>query len=381
VDRLTRPGDLDDADLVGVAAAAAAAVGADGALLFLAEPDGSGLRAQVSDTGPVTRTLVLPSGTGVVGRVAEDRVAAVLVDDSPRNATHRSLLGLGPGQTVSRACLPVLGPSRSCLGVLAVHAQATRDFSPAALTTLEPLVSLLGVRLAAQGAAGQLAAQRAAWEELAAAAVAAQEAERRRVAAELHDGVTQTVASLAFHLSAAAVALEGAGQPFAAEQLRTARELADLALSEARAAMTGLRAPVLDDLGLAAGLESLARSIGELPVSVEVDPVDLADHVATALYRIAQEALHNAVRHAGATQVTLRLVDTGDVVVLTVSDDGVGFSPQRPSAPPPPGSRLGLAGMAERAGLAGGWFDVRASPGSGTVVRAVVPARRGKEAP
>jgi two-component system NarL family sensor kinase len=219
--------------------------------------------------------------------------------------------------------------------------------------------------------------------------VSAQEAERRRVAADLHDGVTQAIASLAFHLSAAEVALAESGPSFALEQVQAARGLADLAFTEARSAISGLRSPVLDDLGLAAGLESLARSVPQLSVRVEATDVELPEHVATALYRIAQESIQNAVKHSGAAHVFVRLdrVDAG--VLLIVGDDGHGFDvgqravdqrgvdhrgvDQRGVDPLPIQPRYGLVGMHERIQLLGGRLTIESEPGAGTTVRAVVP--------
>ena len=97
-----------------------------------------------------------------------------------------------------------------------------------------------------------------------------------------------------------------------------ARELTRLTLDEARAAINGLRPPVLDDLGLADGLASLARSIGAVEVAVEVDDCQLPEHVEVAVYRIAQEALQNVVKHAHASQATLELHQAGTQVSLGV---------------------------------------------------------------
>ena len=210
-----------------------------------------------------------------------------------------------------------------------------------------------------------------------AATVSAQEAERRRVAADLHDGVTQAIASLAFHLSAAEVALTESAPGFALEQVRAARALADLAFTEARSAISGLRSPVLDDLGLAAGLESLARSVPQLDVRVEAADLELPEHVATALYRIAQESIQNAVKHSGAREVFVRLDRISDGVLLVVGDDGHGFDlgqrahPVGVAAAPEP--RYGLVGMQERIQLLGGRLTIESEPGAGTTIRAVVP--------
>lgn len=331
--------------------------------------------------------LRLPLGFGVSGRVAVDQIAAVLVDDSPRNPVHRAILGLAAGAPVSRMCVPALSPDGATWAVVAVHSGRSRMFTSSEVALTQAVARQLGLRLQRDAALVGAAEHRSAWEGLVAATVSAQEAERRRLAADLHDGVTQAIASLAFRLSAAEVALaepeSAGGHAFALDQVQAARELADLAFNEARSAISGLRSPVLDDLGLAAGLESLARAVGQLPVRVEAADLDLPEHVATALYRIAQESIQNAVKHAHATHVFVRL-DRLDGpapgVLLVVGDDGRGFDvsgrSHLGSGTGEPGlaePRFGLVGMHERVQLLGGQLWVESEPGAGTTIRAVVP--------
>src|SRR5262249_55244535 len=155
---------------------------------------------------------------------------------------------------------------------------------------------------------------------------------RRRLAADIHDGITQRLCSLRFHLDAAADALVDASA-FAAAQLVRARELADLTFDEARAAINDLRPPVLDDLGLADGLASLARTVTGVEATVDADECRLPEHVEIALYRIAQEALQNVVKHARAASVRVRLRRADGVVTLRITDGGRGMTEDVP----PPG--------------------------------------------
>ncbi len=202
-----------------------------------------------------------------------------------------------------------------------------------------------------------------------------QERESRRLAGEIHDGISQRIVSLFFHLSAAADAI-AADPVLAAEQIGRAQELAAAALDETRSAIAGLRPPVLDDLGLAASLESLGHSFPGLDVRVETADLRMAGHVETAVYRTAQEALQNVVKHAGAQSVRIRLSAQRDRAVLEVSDDGGGFDPGTPRRAPGSGvspAGLGLAGMRERAELLGGALELISAPGHGTTVRLAVP--------
>lgn len=196
-------------------------------------------------------------------------------------------------------------------------------------------------------------------ERFAERAVEAQEAEWSRLGREIHDGIAQRLAGLGFHLSAAERALpEHHPEPLA--QIMMARRLCDLAAAETRAAIGGLRPPVLDDLGLPAALATLAREAGggpgtaaagagpsgaiDVTVTVEGELEDpLPGHVQTALYRIAQEAVGNSLRHASASRVDLLLEHSRDGVRLRVADDGAGFSIRDATAHGEPG-RPALAG-------------------------------------
>jgi len=156
-------------------------------------------------------------------------------------------------------------------------------------------------------------------------------------------------------------------------ELTRAAALLELAGQETRSAVQALRPPLLDDLGLEAGLRALARDVPgvdiDLAVNVDVDVDGLVRSLEqqTALDRIAQEALNNVVKHAQAGKVTLRLLCQETTVVLEVIDDGVGLLPDGPQ------QTYGLRGMADRARLLDAQLDVIGRPGSGTTVRVAVP--------
>ena len=170
---------------------------------------------------------------------------------------------------------------------------------------------------------------------------------------------------MSYHLDAAADALHDAPE-FTAEQLVLARQMIDLTLNEARAAISGSRPPVLDDLAYD-GLASLARSIGGVQVTVEADECALPEHVEIALYRIAQEALQNVVKHAGAAAASVVLRCDPGLVSLQVTDNGAGFSPDVAAG------GFGLSGMTERAELVGGDLYVHSRPGRGPTIVAKIP--------
>jgi signal transduction histidine kinase len=194
--------------------------------------------------------------------------------------------------------------------------------------------------------------------------------ERNRLALELHDVVSQKLFSLVLNAEAAAAQLDR--DPAAARaQLERIRSVAKEALDELRSLILGLRPPDLERDGLEQALrkeiDMLRRVHGveiELLTEASVDGDDTEREV--AVLRIVHAALHNAVRHAGATRIQVRIGD-GHV---EVTDDGVGFEPNRPELR---SRHLGLTSMEERARELGGRIEIRSAPGAGTTVRLEVP--------
>lgn len=325
----------------------------------------------------------LPLGTGVSGWVASHQQSAVITDDKEADPRYLHLPQLRGRDFTSMASVPMISHPGGLVGVLNVHTRDRHDFTERDLQLLTSIGSLIAGAIHQARLHGRLAARERASEQFAEQIIAAGEAERRRLASDIHDGITQRLISLSFHLDAAASALAEAPD-FTATQLVRARELTRLTLDEARAAINGLRPPVLDDLGLTDALASLARSIGALEVTVDLDDCQLPEHVEIAVYRIAQEALQNVVKHANTGQATLELRQAGPQVQLRVSDSGRGFDPAAPalssesassgSASDDSGTGYGLRSMAERAELVGGHLEVMSSPGRGTTVIARVPA-------
>ena len=205
----------------------------------------------------------------------------------------------------------------------------------------------------------------------------AQDDERSRIARELHDSTAQTIAALGYQLSAAAREAADAGHEPLRERLAETRELAGTVLEEVRLLSHAIHPRVLDDLGLVPALEWLARQSsqhGRLAVEVDDRLGDVAESLsgatASALYRIAQESLRNAERHAGTGAARVALAVEGDEIVLEVTDDGRGFDIDEAEERRP---GMGLFSMRERAGLVGGSLDVDTAPGRGTRVRVRAP--------
>ncbi|MGH9129083.1 MAG: GAF domain-containing protein [Acidimicrobiales bacterium] len=320
-------------------------------------------------------TIELSVGDGVSGWVARHGTPAV-VPDKWADARYRYIPALKGEDFASLVSLPMIRGGGRVVGVLNVHSRTHRDWSGVDVALLTDVARLLAGTVENALLHRRLAEREEALEGFAARTVEAQEAERHRLAGAIHDGISQRLVSLSYHLDAAASA--NPDEPdMVGSELRTARELVDSALQEAREAIAGLRPSLLDDLGLGASLESLVRTLAVADADVSLPTsVDLAPHVATTLYRIAQEALQNVSKHAGASRVRVDLYQRGPEAVLEVSDDGIGFEPKlTPATLASPATTYGLAGMRERAELIGGRLEVFSRPGGeGTRVKVVVPA-------
>jgi len=219
-----------------------------------------------------------------------------------------------------------------------------------------------------------LVEDRARMRLLASQVISAQDAERARISRELHDSTAQTLAAAKLQLQAAQ---QAGTDPETAARLETLRELVSTALEETRILSHLLYPRVLDDLGLVPALEWLARqartsSGGTLAVDVESDVVGVSvpPTAASVLYRVAQEGLRNAMTHAQASTVTLRLEADDARATIEVVDDGRGFDVAEAEARRP---GMGLFAVRERVALVGGSVDFYSVPGRGTRVSATIP--------
>jgi PAS domain S-box-containing protein len=202
--------------------------------------------------------------------------------------------------------------------------------------------------------------------------MASQEKERAAIARELHDELGQVLTALRMD----SVWMRDRimeNDPKAGERALTMCSLIDMTLDQVRGMAIRLRPGVLDDLGLIDALEWYAREFekrsGIACIFNHQGVLHVDDILATAAYRIAQEALTNVARHSFATQVDVILKTKNDILTLSVEDNGGGFHIQKLSE----SGGLGLAGMRERASLVGGTMDIQSQPGKGTHVCFKVP--------
>jgi signal transduction histidine kinase len=196
--------------------------------------------------------------------------------------------------------------------------------------------------------------------------------ERQKLARELHDSVSQALYGIALGLHTARLQLDRDPGELP-ESLDYLLSLAEAALAEMRALIFELRPESLETEGLAAALLKQAAALQarhEVPVETDLcDEPSLSLKVKQELYRVAQEALHNTIKHADASRVNVRLGRTAEAIILEIRDNGRGFD----SAGSFPG-HLGLLSMQERVEQLAGVLSIESTPGEGTTIRARVPA-------
>ena len=328
-------------------------------------PDGAGGFRRFLVTGMSDELIAsmgpLPRTHGMLGAMLEQRSSYRTDDihDDPRfrgwwprqHPDMRSFLGV-----------PITAPGGAVLGAFYLTEKADADVFDA---EDQALIELLAAHASIAITNARLYEQSRELSIL---------SERNRLALELHDVVSQKLFSVMLTAEAAATQMDR-DLIAARAQLDRLRELAGEALEELRSLILGLRPPELERDGLAGTLrkevEMVARTHGAhieltiepgLPGDGDSDDPDRE----LALLRIAHEALHNAVRHAKADHVTVRLAGENGKLVVEVSDDGVGFDPHAPDVR---SRHLGLTSMEERARELHGRLKIRSAPGQGTTVR------------
>ena len=260
------------------------------------------------------------------------------------------------------------------------QAMITTSTATAIRSTLDQILLIASAALllvAAGGLALNLYEQRAADGKLRSMAhkvVLSQETERSRVARELHDGVSQWLASVKFVFESALVQLErGTGD--AATTLRNGLAQMRGVMADVRRISHDLRPTLLDDLGLSSALEQIAREFGErtgVAVETQLDGLPrIPEAAATAMFRVVQEALGNIAKHADARHVSLQLRCSDVGLELQLRDDGRGFDVSEKLRQAREG--LGLTNMRERIETLGGQFNIQSQPGA-TVLTASLPA-------
>ncbi|BCB89464.1 two-component sensor histidine kinase [Phytohabitans suffuscus] len=272
---------------------------------------------------------------------------------------------------------PVAGPGVTLverdgrrIAVLVHHPDVREDAHLLAAVVAAAELALDNQRLAAE-----VRAQLAEVRELAGRLVAAGDAERRRLERDLHDGAQQQLVTVALALRMATQRLAGVTDEVTAGLLARGAEGLDAANAQLRDLARGMHPVVLTDLGLVPALRALAeRTMGpRVHLRVDDETAGPAGPAETTAYFVAAEAVTNALKHADAENVWIRLRTGEDEVRIEISDDGVG------GADPKGGS--GLVGLQDRLAAVGGALSVRSTHGDGTRVSATIPSQAGRPAP
>jgi PAS domain S-box-containing protein len=200
----------------------------------------------------------------------------------------------------------------------------------------------------------------------------AQEEERRRIAADIHDDPIQVMSAVDLRLQT----LARSGQVMEPRELMELHETVGRSIERLRSLLFELRPGALDREGLVVALrqylDHTARETGWTVEIVDGLTGEPAPDLRATLYRMAQEAVTNARKHAAASRVTVEVATVGDGVEVRVRDDGTGFDPSAVEEPRP--GHIGLSTMIERAELVGGWCRITSGPGAGTLVECWLPA-------
>jgi signal transduction histidine kinase len=335
----------------------------DARLVLIALPSGDTLRVAAAE-GEGSEGVVgmqLDFGGSKAGRVLErgrsERIDSVLDDPEIDQGAARRL------GVHSALFVPLVARGRAIGVVIAHDRNGPNDrFSDDDVRLTETLAARAAIAVDLSERVGRDVLRRV---------VQAQEAERKRLARELHDETGQALTSILLALKP----LEQVGDDRVAEAVASVRELVVSTLQDVRRLAVELRPAALDDFGLLPAVERLTHTFREqtgMHVELEsrLPEQRLPAEVETALYRIIQEALTNVVKHSGASRVSVLLTERDHGVAAMVEDDGMGFETEAARD-----DGLGLVGMRERIGLVGGRLHVESSAGAGTTIVAEVPVR------
>jgi len=209
--------------------------------------------------------------------------------------------------------------------------------------------------------------------------ISAQEDERKRIARELHDDTSQELGALMVELESADLA-QAAGKAHDGQHLQSAKSIARRLMMDIRRLVSDLRPALLDDLGLVPAIawygEKRLEAVGiEVVMKCDPEEIRLPQSVEITLFRIAQEAISNIVKHSGASRVAIRLRSSDQRVTLTIEDNGHGFEVSSGDTSKASASGFGLQGIRERVSILGGEFRLRSTPGQGTVVEVSDPLK------
>lgn len=278
----------------------------------------------------------------------------------------------------SLACLPLMVKDK-VIGILVVGTHERHVFRREEMTLLTGLAAQLAVLIENARLQRASVQKQALIEKLLGKVIQGQEDERKRLAAEIHDGVAQSLAGMLSHIQVCQALLSGGDTEKVCHELASIRTIIADSVREVRQIIFNLRPSSLDDLGLIPSIENyvkrFARDTGiEVTLDVEGAPAHrLPSTLETTIFRIVQESLTNIKKHARASTVRIRLATDGHQCSLRLADNGIGFKWLEVTDKFYRGESHGVEGMKERAALLGGTFRIQSREGEGTVVHVDIP--------
>ncbi|MGW8317646.1 MAG: GAF domain-containing protein [Candidatus Promineifilaceae bacterium] len=281
-----------------------------------------------------------------------------------------------PEQVSSWLGIPLLAGSR-IIGIVTAIKAKPRTFTKRELLLAEAIAGHAAVAVQNAYLYAQVKASRERLRFLTREIVSAQEQERRRVSRELHDEAGQSLTALKIDLGLIQAGLPDF-QKETKEQLSEAMSLTDETMERIRLLAHDLRPPVLDTFGLAPAIEGLCSELAkraDLTIDFQTNEnlPPLPEAIVTSLYRFAQEALTNVIKHAEATKVELILDYQDEMITVSIRDNGRGFRFVDEVELAESNHGIGLDGMRERLDLLNGRLEITSKPGQGTLIRALVP--------
>ena len=329
--------------------------------------------------------------SAIVRRVSE---VVVIVDRSLiisyANPAVQTLLGYVPSDLFGRPWLSLVhehdqlktrewlctcqsGAGASPIEFQAQHRDGSWRYLEASISTLPDAEDASGILISARDVTDLVALRERQTRLLLEATINGQEEERERICLDIHDGICQTLATAFQYLDMVEIGSLGDSEQL--DRLQRGKELVRQGIRQAREIVASLRPARLDALGLVAALRYDVRDIGErtgIQTVFDAEPLCLISSVETALYRVLHEALNNVVKHAQATRICVSLYREQSRIVMSVEDDGVGFSAV-PTTSHTLGGGVGLISMRRRTELLNGRFEVHSTPGEGTTIRLLLP--------
>lgn len=317
-------------------------------------------------------------GEGIVGSVAQSG-ETILVDDISADS-RVAYPGLIADEGIRAFAAVPLRVKNRVLGVLTIASHDTRKFSTEDVQLLDSIASQIAIAVENAMLHQEVQRKDESRGELLEEIFSIQEEERRRIARELHDETSQSLASLAASLEAIASMLPS-GDDGTRSRLRKVEQVSINALDEIHRIIYELRPTLLDDLGLVAATRWLAdNNLGTAGINVNFKTNGrvrrLPPKLETTLFRVIQEAVGNIARHAGARNVDITLRFRKGMIAVRISDDGMGFNVEEAISSRDRPRGLGLLGMKERVELMNGTLSIRSHRNQGTEIAIEIPINR-----